>query len=238
MKFFSSHKVLFGTLSLVLAVVFTTILCFFALSKTAASARRLTIVLDAGHGGVDGGVVGVTSKKKESEINLEIVFLLQKEFEEAGFNVVLTRKTEAGLYGAATTGYKKRDMNKRAEIINANFPALVISVHQNFFSMPSRRGAQVFFRIGSAQSIALANKIQASLNDMPECVKQSQALAGDYFILNCNSYPAVIVECGFLSNADDERLLLTQDYRKKLSNAILKGALSYLSSPAAAISNE
>ncbi len=230
MNVFYRHRVLLGAAALTLTVILTLVFCFFALSRTAASAQRLTIVLDAGHGGIDGGVLGVNSKKKESEFNLEITFLLQQRFEEAGFNVILTRKTEAGLYGAATPGYKKRDMQKRAEIINESDPAVVISIHQNFFTQKSRRGGQVFYRANSESSRALAENIQSKLNNMPECVKKSQALVGDYFILNCNRYPAVIVECGFLSNAEDEKLLLSDEYRGKLVQAIFSGAIGFLSS--------
>ena len=234
MKIFVRYRVAIGVISLLLAVGVTIGVCFFALSKTAAKAQRLTVVLDAGHGGIDGGVVGITSGTKESDINLAITFLLQERFEEAGFNVVLTRKTEAGLYGAATTGYKKRDMKKRAQIINSSSPSLVISVHQNFFSSRSRRGAQVFFRQDSPQSIALARSIQGKLNAMPECVNSDlQALMGDYYILNCNPYPAVIVECGFLSNAEDEALLLTTEYQKKIVEAIVLGSIGFLSSSVA-----
>ena len=234
MKFFAKYRVAIGVISLLLAVGVTVALCFFALSKTAAKAQRLTVVLDAGHGGIDGGVVGINSGTKESDINLAITFLLQERFEEAGFNVVLTRKTEAGLYGTATTGYKKRDMKKRAEVINSSSPSLVISVHQNFFSSKSRRGAQVFFRENAPQSIALARSIQNKLNAMPECVNSDlQALKGDYYILNCNPYPAVIVECGFLSNAEDEALLLSTDYQKKLVEAIVTGSIGFLSSSVA-----
>lgn len=232
MNFLYRHRVFLGAFSLVLAVTFTIIVCCFALSRTAAEAQRLTVVLDAGHGGVDGGVVGIESGIKESDINLAVTFLLQERFEEVGFNVVLTRKTEGGLYGAATMGYKKRDMKKRAEIINSSSPTLVISVHQNFFSARSRRGAQVFFRENFPQSVALAGCIQNSLNSMPECVKQLQSLKGDYFILNCNDYASVIVECGFLSNAEDEALLITKKYQKKIVEAIVSGSLNYLSSSA------
>lgn len=235
MKFLYKHRVVLGITSLTLAVVLTVIACCFALSRTAAQAQRLTVVLDAGHGGVDGGVVGVETGTKESDINLAITFLLQERFEEIGFNVVLTRKTEAGLYGAATSGYKKRDMKKRAEIINGGSPSLVISVHQNFFSSRSRRGAQVFFRKDVPQSVALANSIQSSLNAMPGCVKQTQALMGDYYILNCNEFPSVIVECGFLSNAEDEALLITTEYQKKLVEAIVSGSLAFLSSSASVL---
>ena len=228
MNFFYKHRVALGFISILLVVTVTFGICFFALARTAAQAQRLTVVIDAGHGGVDGGVVGKTSGRKESDINLSISRYLQEEFEEAGFLVVQTRPTEAGLYGMATAGYKRRDMQKRAEIINSNSPALMISVHQNFFSLSSRRGAQVFFRENSENSRTLACSIQSALNNMPECVKKTDALKGDYYVLNCNDFPAVIVECGFLSNAEDEALLLSREYQKRLARVIKEGALSYL----------
>ncbi len=229
MNFFYRHRVRFGLTGIALAVIVTFGVCFFALARTAAAnTQRLTIVIDAGHGGIDGGVVGRVSGVKESDINLSISRCLQKEFEQAGFRVVQTRPTEAGLYGTATAGYKKRDMQKRAEIIQENAPALVISVHQNFFSMTSRRGAQVFFRNDSSSSRTLACAIQTAFNEMPETAKKYSALAGDYYVLNCSDYPSVIVECGFLSNPEDEALLITQDYQKKVASVIAQGALSYL----------
>lgn len=228
MNFFYKHRVMFGIVSLTLAVIVTFGVCFFALAHTASEASRLVVVLDAGHGGIDGGVVGVETGTKESDINLSLSRILQADFEEAGFLVIQTRPTEAGLYGAATDGFKKRDMRKRAQVIKETAPALVISIHQNFFSLRSRRGAQVFFRESSERSKSLAGHIQTSLNEMPECVKPSDALKGDYFMLNCTDYPSVIVECGFLSNAEDEALLVTEEYQKKISAAILSGALAFL----------
>ncbi len=232
MKFFYRHRAALGAFALMLAVALTLAVCFFALAGTAAEAHRLTVVLDAGHGGVDGGVVGTQSGVKESDVNLAITYLLKERFEEAGFAVVLTRRTEAGLYGMATAGYKRRDMQKRAEIIKSSSPAIVISVHQNFFSLTSRRGAQVFFKESSESSSTLACNIQTALNGMPECVKRSDPLRGDYFILNCSDTPSVIVECGFLSNPEDEALLLTESYRRKLAEAIVQGAIGFLSSSA------
>lgn len=228
MNFFYKHRVAFGFASVLLAVIVTFGICFFALARTAAEARRLTVVIDAGHGGIDGGVVGRKTGTKESDINLAISRYLQEEFEEAGFLVVQTRPTEAGLYGAATAGYKKRDMKKRAEIINSNSPALVISVHQNFFSLSSRRGAQVFFREDSENSKALAGCIQTAFNSAPDCARKSEALKGDYYVLNCNDFPAVIVECGFLSNEADEALLTNKEYQKRVAQMIREGSLSYL----------
>ncbi len=233
MNFFFRHRVALGFCAILLAVVFVFGVCFFALSRTAAETTRLVVVIDAGHGGVDGGVVGIETGTKESDINLSLSRILQSAFEDAGFYVVQTRPTEAGLYGAATNGYKKRDMQKRADIIRESVPALVISLHQNFFSMRSRRGAQVFFREDSERSAALARSIQTSLNTMPECVKQTDALKGDYYVLNCSDYPSVIVECGFLSNAEDEALLVTQVYQEKIAAAILSGSLSFLATETA-----
>lgn len=215
-----------------LAVAVTFGVCFFALSRTAAEAQRLTVVIDAGHGGVDGGVVGLVTGTKESDVNLAVSRYLQEELEETGFRVVMTRQTEAGLYGAATSGYKKRDMKKRAEIIRASAPALVISVHQNFFSLRSRRGAQVFYKASSESSKTLACMIQSAFNEMPDCARRSDPLAGDYYVLNCSDYPSVIVECGFLSNAEDEALLVSADYQKKVAKTIAAGAVAYLASAA------
>ena len=226
--FLFRHRVLFGFLAIVLSIAVTAGVCLYALTQTAAGSTRLTIVIDAGHGGIDGGVVGRVTGTKESDINLSVSRLLQAEFEEAGFLVVQTRPTEAGLYGSATTGYKKRDMQKRSEIIHENAPAAVISVHQNFFPVSSRRGAQVFFRESNALSRTLACSIQTALNEMPECIVRSEPLKGDYYVLNCSDYPSVIVECGFLSNAADEALLVTQAYQQRIAEVICQGTIAFL----------
>ena len=195
-------------------------------SAAVSSPGLCTVVIDAGHGGVDPGVVGV-SGSKESEINLSIAKSLGDRFTESGFRVVYTRKDEGGLYGAFTPGFKKRDMQKRRQIIEDAVPAAVISVHQNSYpSDPSRRGGQVFYRADSADARALAEHIQARLNALSG--KGHAALAGDYYILNCTAYPSVIVECGFLSNAEEEALLRGEDYREALARAVFAGVLSYL----------
>lgn len=228
MSFFYRHRVLLGTVSLFLVVLFSFGLCFFALNFTASQSGRLVVVLDAGHGGIDGGVVGVQSGMKESDINLLLSRTLGRKLEEAGISVVQTRLSEAGLYGTATDGYKKRDMKKRAEIIRDAMPVAVVSLHQNFFSLPSRRGGQVFYNGENERSKTLACLIQNSLNEMEECVRKSSPLAGDYFMVKCSDYPSVIVEGGFLSNAEDEALLISEEYREKLAEAIKEGILKFL----------
>ena len=95
-------------------------------------------------------------------------------------------------------------------------------------------GAQVFFREGNELSRTLACSIQTALNRMPECVRTSEALAGDYYVLNCSGYASVIVECGFLSNPADEALLVTEAYRRRLAETICAGTLAFLASPSSA----
>lgn len=205
-------------------------LCAGALVTTAsASQGERVIVIDAGHGGVDAGVLGVNTDVKESDINLAIAKQLKSYFSEAGFTVIMTRTSNGGLYGLPTTGFKKRDMQKRKQIIEECAADMVISVHQNSCPLESRRGGQVFFNPASECGKELADCIQQSLNGMEECVKKSTALAGDYFMLKCTESPSVIVECGFLTNGEDEKLLCTPSYQKSIAYAIFKGAVTYFS---------
>ncbi len=218
-------------ISVLILTAITFIVCFSSLNKTVVGStdvKQLKVVLDAGHGGIDGGVSGKTSGVKESELNLDIVKKAEKIFLDSGFNVVLTRKNEAGLYGVASTSLKKKDMKKRKEIIEKEAPDLVISVHLNEYSLSSRRGGQVFFLKENTESRLLANCIQKEINELYEGVKDYNALSGDLFMLKCTNAPSVIVECGFLSNEQDEKLLLTEEFREQVAYSIFRGAVSYL----------
>ena len=231
-------KTLFIKKSSILAVILIAcigvclgLLVGFSVEQTAKINPNMpTIVIDAGHGGIDNGVQGVVTGCDESDINLAIAKLLKGNFVNAGFNCVMTRTTEAGLYGTTEKGFKARDMQKRKQIIQECNADLVISVHQNFCPLPSKRGGTVFFDKNSESSCALAQKIQQELNNLPQCVKPNEALYGDYFMLKCTQSPSVIVECGFLSNAEDDKLLNTSQYRKAVAYAIFKGSVEYLSS--------
>ena len=206
--------------------------CSFALSAASAAAvpaNAPCIVLDAGHGGIDAGVRGKKSGIKESDINLAITYELKSCFESAGFCVVLTRKSQAGLYGLPTKGFKLRDMQKRRDIIQECGADMVISVHQNFYSDGTRRGATVFFDKDSESGKQLAVCIQNSMNSMENAATSHSPLVGDYYMLKCTESPSAIVECGFLSNADDEALLCDSEYRKSVAYAIFAGAVSYYS---------
>lgn len=216
-------------ISVLILTIFTFVLCFGAIGNSAVSAsNKIKIVLDAGHGGLDGGVTGVNTGVKESELNLIVVKKIEKYLIDAGINVVLTRNSNAGLYGVVSSTLKRKDMEKRRDIILKAKPNLVVSVHMNKYSLSTRRGAQVFFNENNPDSIILANSIQQNFNAMENCVKKTDALKGDYYILKCTDYPSVIAECGFLSNPEDEKLLITETYQEDIAFTIYKGIVTYL----------
>ncbi len=206
-------------------------LCFGLSAVSAAKASpafRPVVVLDAGHGGIDPGVIGTDTGAKESDINLGIVKILEELFADAGFRVVLTRTNGGGLYGLPVGGHKKRDMQARRARIEATRPDVVLSIHQNTFPADrSRRGGQTFYRAGEEGAAALASAIQRELNGL--WGGDYAALVGDYYMLNCTQYTSVIVECGFLSNREEEALLLTEEYRRAVASAVFRGTLAYFS---------
>ncbi len=214
-------------ISVVAIIVFGLAIGVYGQFEYGVNANMPTVVIDAGHGGIDVGVKGVDTGIKESDVNLAISRYLRGYFANAGFNTFMTRRTQGGLYGLPTKGFKMRDMQSRKTLIDESQPNMVISVHQNFYSDRSRRGGQAFFDKNSESGKHLAESIQNKLNAIYENSTHS-ALVGDYFMLKCTQNPSVIVECGFLSNPEDEALLITEEYQQKIAYAIFQGAIAYL----------
>lgn len=218
-----------GIAALALGVIAAFLCCFGVIAHTASCERGgVRVVLDAGHGGIDGGVQGRETKIKESDVNLSIVFYLKEELKSAGIEVTLTRSSEGGLYGTTEKYFKKRDMEKRRQIIERTSPAFVVSVHQNFFADRSKRGANVFYKHGDGNGEFLASSILSEFRGKEGTPQTRAPLLGDYYMLNCTAYPSVIVECAFLSNPDDEALLNTEDYRREVAGRIARGILAFL----------
>ena len=221
-------KKIIKIISVLFVIIFLlTCVIYLRAEKANSATEIISIVIDAGHGGIDGGVSGVLTKVSESEVNLQIAKKLGYLFEEGGFSVTQTRTSSAGLYGYLGAGFKKRDMYVREKILKSAKPTLVISIHQNTFSDRARRGAQVFFYPGRESSKEFASCLQTQLNSMPESVKKASVLSGDYYILKVSPCPAVIIECGFLSNSEEEGLLNTLDYQNRIIDSIFKGVLLY-----------
>ena len=183
------------------------------------------IVLDAGHGGRDDGCSG-SNGVKESEVNLAITKKVKALLEDYGFRVVLTRKDENGLYEENVDNYKLSDMAKRLEIIEKEKPNFVVSIHQNSYSDSNQKGAQAFYQEGDELGQVLAEKMQTQLfAQLPNA--RENANKGDYYILNESEYPGIIVECGYLTNEEEELLLKTSEYQTKVAYAIVCGVVRF-----------
>lgn len=184
------------------------------------------IVIDAGHGGRDGGAIGVSTGVTESELNLMYAKELKELCEDYGIGVTMTRSDMNGLYDESATNKKKSEMERRKNIINSSGADLMISLHMNSFPLSSSEGAQVFYAAGSEQGMKLAKSVQLSICQGFESARDYVS-RGDYFVLNYSQVPAVLVECGFLSNPEEEKLLQSKEYCQRFCYALLVGILSY-----------
>ena len=213
------------------AVILGLVLAVVAVAATAASVitstraeNGVTIVIDPGHGGADGGVVGRSTGTKESDINLSVAKYLADYFKKSGYNAVLTRNDMGSVEGAVK--YSKRgDMKARRQIVEKCSPDLVISVHCNSYPMESVSGAQVFYSKSATLGKQFADTVQGYFNEVLN-KKARSAAVGDYYILNCTEYPSILCECGFLSNREDEKNLITASYQEKVAYTIFSAVNS------------
>lgn len=187
-----------------------------------------TIVIDPGHGGSDPGKVGIDGSL-EKDINLAISCYLKKELQDKNYKVVMTREKDMGLYEEGDTNKKIADLHKRIEIMNNSDAELVVSIHQNSFTGENSKGAQVFYHSISEEGKKFASimqkKIASCIGDGNHRVEKANS---DYYILKNSSPVAIIVECGFLSNAQEAALLSESGYQKKMANAIAQGIYEYM----------
>ena len=187
-----------------------------------------TIVIDPGHGGKDGGASGVTGTV-EKDINLAISQKLQGYIEANADVCIMTRETDTGLYEASSTKWvKSMDLKKRKEIVNTSRGDIFVSIHLNSFPQQQYYGAQVFYQAGNEQSKLLAESVQKQMVNVLDPDNKRVAKASDtYYILKNNAMPSIIVECGFLSNPAEEKLLKNENYQNKIAYAIYTGILKY-----------
>ncbi len=183
----------------------------------------VTIVVDPGHGGKDAGAM--RGDVNEQEINLNISLKLRTMLEENGATVILTRDGAYDLASEGADNRKREDMKKRVEIINGDTPDLFISIHLNAYPNPSVKGAQAFYQKDNHASKYLASIIQGRLQKLTgtKMVEKS----GDYYILNNSTKPGILVECGFISNADDLGNLKQDSYQEKIAIHLLDGVLEF-----------
>lgn len=205
----------------------TSVVIYRTINTTTTPSLNYTIVLDAGHGARDVGTSGINTGVAESDLNLAITLKLKDYLENFGFNVVLTRKDNSPLYSPNATNCKREDMEKREQIIKKAKPDMVISIHMNSYPELTQKGAQAFYNSDSECGKQLAETIQKNLIKQIENARKSPN-KGDYYILGIDpKTPTSIVECGFLTNPEEELLLSDSEYQSKIAYAIMCGIVEY-----------
>jgi len=190
---------------------------------------RRTVVVDPGHGGRDGGAVGIGGSV-EKEIDLEITKRLAQLLALCGENTVMTRTGDEMLSLPGTTGnLKGRDIRSRIKIADGIENALLVSIHVNSYPVEKYRGMQVFYSPECEEGRAAALSVQNVCREylQPENERKIKEAPASVYLLNHVKTPAILVECGFISNAEEESLLQDPAYRVKVAAVICSGILSH-----------
>lgn len=203
-------------------------------SENAVVKERKRVIIDAGHGGIDGGATSCTGIL-ESTVNLDIAKRLNDLMHLFGIETIMVRTTDTSIYteGSSIASKKVSDLKQRVKLANETDNVLLISIHQNYFSDPRYSGAQVFYANTTGSDI-LAKKLQtafvSTLN--PGSKRQAKKASGIYLMDRINR-PGILVECGFLSNPQEECKLRSKEYQLDICSVIACVCSDYLFNPVA-----
>lgn len=192
-----------------------------------------TVIIDAGHGGIDGGAVAKDGTL-EKDINLALSKKLETAMKLMGYNVVMTRTKDELIFDAGTCNTirqkKVSDIHNRTNLINSTPDSIVVSIHQNKFSSAKYSGTQVFYSPNNEDSEPLAQSIQLAVRELlqPENKREIKKTGTNIYMLYYAKVPAVMVECGFLSNIEECNKLKSYDYQKQMMFCIMCGILNYI----------
>ncbi len=188
-----------------------------------------TIIIDAGHGGEDGGAV-TDENILEKDINLQISNKLKQYFITNGFDVIMTRESDTAIYDTDSTNTKKfSDLSNRVEIFNSSVNNVVISIHQNKFTDERYYGTQVFYSSNNPLSEKFAECVKLSVTSLlqKDNTRLCKKAGSEIFVLNNATTPAIMVECGFLSNYNETQKLINDTYQNELAYCIFIGFLEF-----------
>lgn len=190
--------------------------------------QKMTVIIDAGHGGIDPGAV--CNGAVEKDLNLKVALKLADFLALSDFDVIMTRSTDT-LLGTGNTVKEKKlaDLNERLKLMNSNDGCVFVSIHMNKYTAQSARGLQTFYASSSLEAKKLAEYIQSVARQSDSNNKrQIKPDDGNIYILKNTGATAVLVECGFLSNTEECSLLKTDDYQNKTAFDIYCGIIKYL----------
>ena len=193
------------------------------------------IVLDAGHGGIDGGAS--SGNVIEKDVTLAIAQKVERQLKRLGAEVVMTRTTDGDVLDehapneefSTLRERKKEDIFLRANLVKSNKPDIFVTIHANAIPEEKWRGAQVFYhKDGHANSELLAKSVQASIKDTLQNTNREAMAIKQIYLLKKTDVPAILVETGFLSNKEERELLSSKEYQEKMAKAIVDGIESYV----------
>jgi len=226
---------------ILIGLIFALLLAIYSLNmssdtQTATADRdqtgQKTVVIDAGHGGEDPGKISSFSDLKEKDINLKVAIKVKELLESDNYKVIMTREEDKLVYSEGTTNIynkRKQDLTRRKDIMDSSGAQIVVSIHMNSFPQAQYYGAQTFYPPYSTESLKLAKSIQDSLRENVDKgnKRAPQEKKDQIVILTDLKTPTTIVECGFLSNSEEERKLGSEDYQAQIAAAIKKGIDNY-----------
>lgn len=190
--------------------------------------EKITVILDAGHGGEDGGASGLNDTL-EKDLNLQLTLRTKDLLTACGYNVLLTRDEDIML-GNGETGHKKlEDLRYRLDFSNGHPEALLISIHMNKFPMEYCKGVQLYYSANNDKSLPLATSLHHLIKEkfQQDNTREIKKATGSIYLLDRVQIPAILIECGFLSNSEESQLLKDETYQKKLSLLILAALNDY-----------
>lgn len=225
-------------------VLFATVCCFavvtlsavakqqnHAAEVSAAASRQQVIVLDAGHGGLDSGCVAVNGAY-EKDINLSIVKYLGEMLSFSGYKVIYTRSEDRSIHDDGIEGIRNQkisDMENRLKIVNQYPDSVFLSVHQNLYTESEYFGAQMFYTTNNSGNFRLASIMQELFAELqPNNDRSAKLIDNGLYLFKETKQPALLIECGFLSNPSDAANLSSSEYQKKVAFTICRGLTQYL----------
>ncbi|MCL1990242.1 MAG: N-acetylmuramoyl-L-alanine amidase [Defluviitaleaceae bacterium] len=187
----------------------------------------ITIILDAGHGGKDGGA---SSKEGliERDLVLSITQMVEENLRLQGFNVIMTRSDNQDLASEYASNRKREDLANRVKILNSNENAIAVSIHANATTHTRWHGAQVFYDAKSLENKEFATHIMTAMRNNIKGLTREQRPISNIYILRHSQIPTALVEVGFLSHPEEARLLSDEAYQQLIAYAIFEGILSYI----------
>lgn len=196
--------------------------------------KNFTVVIDAGHGGIDGGTQS-SDGTLEKDINLKIALMLRDILNSFGIQTVMTRETDISIHSDGVTGIKNQkisDIHNRLEIAESTPDAILVSIHQNYFTQEKYSGSQVFYSGNNPESEKLALAVRSSLilNHQKDNTREIKKSGKEIYLLSNTSVPAIMLECGFLSNEREAKLLQTQEYQRQIAFFAALGIMDYINS--------